>query len=87
MSDIKLGNKVRDRVTGFEGIAIAKCEYLNGCVQWGIRPPQGEKKDAYPEAMYIDSQQVEFVDQGIAVEQRVTGGPSNDAPKGYGLGR
>ena len=30
---IKLGSKVKDMITGFEGIAIAKTVYLNGCVQ------------------------------------------------------
>ena len=28
---IKLGIKVRDKVTGFEGIATARIKYLNGC--------------------------------------------------------
>lgn len=29
---IELGNKVKDTITGFMGIATARCEYLHGCV-------------------------------------------------------
>ena len=36
---ITLGNKVRDKVTGMEGIAVSRVEYLNGCVQYAVQPP------------------------------------------------
>ena len=35
---IELGQKVRDLVTGFTGIAIYRCEYLHGCVRIGVTP-------------------------------------------------
>ena len=31
---IKLGDKVRDKITGLVGIAVAKTEFLNGCIQY-----------------------------------------------------
>lgn len=37
MSKIKLGFKVKDYITGFTGIAIAKTKYLHGCTQFGVR--------------------------------------------------
>ena len=43
METIELGQKVRCQVTGFEGIVIAKCEYLNGCIQFEVQPKS--KKD------------------------------------------
>jgi len=33
---IRLGNKVRDKVSGIEGIVTGRCEYLNGCVQYCV---------------------------------------------------
>lgn len=33
---IKLGDKVRDTVTGFTGIATSRTEYLNNCPAIGI---------------------------------------------------
>jgi hypothetical protein len=74
-----LGQKLRDRVTGFEGIATSKVEYLNGCVQFCIKPPMKDGKIV--EGEYFDQQQLEFVDEGIAVEQRNTGGAMSDTPR------
>ena len=43
---IKLGSKVRDSITGLEGIATARTEYLYGCVRITITPT--ELKDGKP---------------------------------------
>jgi hypothetical protein len=33
MIEVRLGDKVRDRVTGYSGIATSRTEFLNGCIQ------------------------------------------------------
>jgi hypothetical protein len=33
MPRVALGRKVKDKVTGFAGIATARTEYMNGCVR------------------------------------------------------
>jgi hypothetical protein len=33
---IKLGDKVRDKITGYIGIATARTLFLNGCVQYSV---------------------------------------------------
>lgn len=82
---IKLGNKVKDIVTGYEGIAVSKVEYLNGCVQYCVKP----KIDAdgkMPEGQYIDVQQLRFVESGLEeLEISPTGGVMSDTPRGLGL--
>lgn len=42
---IKLGDKVRDLVTGYEGIATSRTEFMNGCVQYDVigKLKKGEK--------------------------------------------
>lgn len=35
-NEIKLGDRVCDKVTGYEGIAVARTQFLNGCVQYTI---------------------------------------------------
>ena len=80
-NEIKLGNKVRDRVTGFTGIAISRVEYLNGCVQFCIKPPVDSKTGKNNDGEYVDSQQVEFVSNGLVVKADKTGGPSADCPR------
>jgi len=45
MSEIELGDLVRDVVTGFEGIAVSKHIFLTGCNRWGVQPlPEPAKK-------------------------------------------
>jgi len=77
---IKLGQKIRDRVTGLEGIATAKVEYLNGCIQFGLRPPV-KADGTLPDVHYIDQGQLEVVGEGILIKKRDTGGPQRDCPK------
>lgn len=62
---IELGQTVRDKVTGFTGIATAKIEYLNGCLQFHVRPkmatPKKGEAPKYPEGKYIDVEQLDVV--------------------------
>jgi hypothetical protein len=61
-----LGQELRDKVTGFEGIASHRLEYLNGCVQYCLKPPiHVDKPRELPEGHYIDDQQLELVSEGI----------------------
>lgn len=84
----ELGDKVKDRVTGISGIAIYRCEFLNGCVQYGIKQQAG-KDGKEIEAVACDSQQLELVDKGLnkiakkAPKKTYTGGIMPDAPKGH----
>ncbi len=55
-----LREKVRDTVTGVTGIAVARIEYMNGCVQYLIQPKV--VKDGVPaKPEWYDTQQVELV--------------------------
>jgi hypothetical protein len=74
--NIELGKKYRDRVTGFEGIATSRHEYLNGCVRISLTSTAlKDGKTIEPES--FDIQQLEFVNGGISVAQRETGGPGH----------
>jgi hypothetical protein len=47
MADVvKLGDKVKDRVTGLTGIVIARTDWLNGCIRMTVQPQ--ELKDGKP---------------------------------------
>lgn len=75
-----LGKKMRDKVTGYEGIAVAKIQYLNGCVQYCVKPTVSED-GKMPEGEYIDIHQLDIVDDGVNVKPSETGGPQPDRPK------
>jgi hypothetical protein len=35
---IKLGNTVTDNITGFQGVAVSRTEYLHGCARVAVQP-------------------------------------------------
>jgi hypothetical protein len=82
---IRLGEKVKDLVSGFEGIVTAKVEYLNGCIQYCIKPKQG-KDGKMPESHYIDEKQLIVIGKGLCVKSKPTGGVMADTPKTEYLG-
>lgn len=55
---VTLGSKVKDNITGFEGIATGRSEYLYGCVRVLVEPQ--ELRDGKPiEAQWFDEQRLE----------------------------
>ncbi len=56
---IELGSKVRDRVSGFEGIAIGTSQWLSGCDRVVIQPPA--KDGVLPAAVSFDDTDVEVL--------------------------
>ncbi len=55
----RLGEKVKDSVTGFKGIVTARLEYLNGCVQYCVEP-KVDKEGKMKKCPYIDEGQLEI---------------------------
>lgn len=78
--EIKLGNKVRDLITGYEGVATAKVEYINGCIQYCVKPKIGAD-GKMPDPEYIDSQQLEVIEAEVKMKSSPTGGPQRDCPR------
>ncbi len=71
---IKLGEKVKDSITGFTGIAIAKVEYLNGCVS--IEVKSQKLKDGQPiKAHWFDEQNL------TRSSRAKSGGPQDRPPE------
>lgn len=80
MEKIKLGSKVKCVVTGFKGVAVSRVEFLNGCIQYCIKPKQG-KDGKYPEGEFVDEAQVEVINDGLNIKKKKTGGVMPDTPK------
>jgi hypothetical protein len=83
-ADIPVGARVRDKVSGFVGIAVSKTTYINGCVGYTVVPPvtKGAMFNDVPAGSYILVERLEMIDEGLlAVAQKErevepTGGPS-----------
>ena len=66
-----LGKKAKDKITGFEGILTARCEFLTGCNRYCIQP--SELIEGRPiDSIYFDEAQIEITGNGILSEE-VTG--------------
>lgn len=80
---IELGQKAKDKVTGFEGIIIGRVQYLTGCDQYGLVPPAKDGK--IESAQYFDEGRIKIVGAGVTAEEVSAptpkrGGPNRDAP-------
>ena len=76
-----LGKHMKCKVTGYEGIATSRVEYLNGCVQYCIKPKM-LTDGKMPEGEYIDIQQLDVIGEGISLGADPTGGDMSDTPRG-----
>lgn len=76
-----LEDKVKDSITGFEGIVTARTEFKNGCIRYGI---QCQKlKDGKPlEPEHFDEEDIELVKSKPAPKkEKRPGGPMPVTPQ------
>jgi hypothetical protein len=85
--EIKLGQKVRDSITGLEGMAVSRTVYLYGCARITIQP--FETKDGKPaDWCSFDEPQLEVISDtphvaaSAVAQERRTGGPQPDIDRG-----
>jgi len=61
---VQLGQKVRDAVSGYEGIVTARTEWLNGCVRITVHPRVAKEKSGaqtLADGQVFDEEQLEIV--------------------------
>lgn len=74
---LKLGYKARDTITGFEGIVVARLEWLGGHTQIGL---DGELVEGKPiPTQFFEECRIELVPQQAVLTRGRTNG---DAPAG-----
>jgi hypothetical protein len=72
--------KVRDTVTLAVGVVVARDEWLNGCVRYGISRTVN-KDGIIPDLQWIDEGQLEVVEKPPkAKKPRLSGGPQAAKP-------
>lgn len=59
-----LGKRLKDKVTGLEGIAVTKCIYLNGCIQYAIQA-EIKQDGTLPKQEWVDIQTLEVISDGV----------------------
>jgi hypothetical protein len=81
---VSLGDKVKDRISGFEGIATCRSEYMFGCVRVGVSP-RGTHEGKPVESQWFDEDQLDVIEvsaiqRPASVDER-RGGPMSAPPR------
>lgn len=83
---INLGDKVKDTVSGFEGIAVCRHSYLNGCDRITVQPPTN-KDGTLPAELSFDEPQLKVTKKKVVAEgNKETGGPEKHKPQAKSTG-
>ena len=77
---VELGDKVKDEITGFEGIAVAKTYYLHGCIQITVCPKVNDKGEV-PESLAFDEPQLKVIYKKKAPKPKPTHGGVRKEPR------
>ena len=77
---VELGDKVKDPVSGFIGVAVSSHHYLHGCTRISVQPPV-DKDGKLPEIQSFDEPQLEVLKTQVvkpdpAPSPQRTGGPA-----------
>ena len=80
---IVLGSTVRDKISGFEGVATGRTTYLYGCVRIEVAPNKCDGEKPNSDAYVFDEPQLEVIappaeDLVPAKKTRVTYGPRDN---------
>lgn len=77
---IKLGDKAKDVITGFVGIATGHCVYISGCNQWSLQPAVDDK-GAIPTGTWFDEQRLVVIEaSAVSLDNSKTPGFGSPAP-------
>lgn len=78
---LNLGDKVKCKITGYEGLLTSRIEHINGCWRYGI---QGriDKDGKVPDCVWVDAPQTELIEANVLARTSPnTGGPLSSTPK------
>lgn len=81
--EIELGDLVKDQISGFQGVAVAKTLWINGCVRWTLQPEKQTKEGAPGANETFDEQQMVVVKKAkiAAVPAPTAARPTTGGPR------
>jgi len=77
----ELGEVLRDKITGFEGVCLGITHYLTGCTHCGLQAQKLDDKGAPGDWQWFDTTRLESV-KGVNDDLKgKSGGPQPNAPQ------
>ena len=84
---VTLGDEVKDKVSGFKGIAVCRHSYLNGCDRITVQP-KSIKGLELPDERSFDEPQLDVTKKKVVKQGRKdTGGPERHMPQSRTSGK
>jgi hypothetical protein len=72
-----LGDRLKDKITGFTGICVYRTQWINNCNVYGLQPESLEEKGAPRDRHQFDEPQLERLEVSVHQPYRETGGPND----------
>lgn len=79
----ELGLEAKDKITGFKGIIIGRCNHITGCDTYGLKAKM-DKEGKTHDAKWFDEGTVEVIGKGVdaqALQGKEKGGPLAQHPQ------
>lgn len=73
----KLGEVLRDKITGYIGVVMGRTEYMTGCTHYGLLSPELTKDGKIAEYEWIDESRLELTKKQAVRRE----GPSRSGPE------
>lgn len=85
----ELGSTVKDQITNFEGVVVARTQYMTGCNRYAVQP-RALDRDGKPIDWhnFDENQLVQVTDKELKIkEAKVKGGPAPSVRNDYSMQR
>lgn len=88
---INVGDLAKDTITGFEGVIVAKCQYLFGCSRVLIEPCALQENGQPHESCWFDIYRIEIVKEKYfsknveSAQKNDPGGPQDNPIRFYNM--
>ena len=79
MFEFELNKEVKDILTGFKGIIMARTEYTTGCIQYGLGSQKLNKDGDIPEWKWFDQSRLTLTGKSLNIK-KASEGPAPCAP-------
>lgn len=67
----ELGARVRDLVTGVEGLVVGRAEWITGCDTYMVQPRTGDDGRTRPEAIWVDEPRLQCLAEETEEGKRI----------------
>ena len=72
-----LGSKVKDQITGFEGVITCRSQWIHNYNVYSVNPTDLDDKGALRHSEQFDEPQLKLVKEKVVKASRRTGGPND----------